>query len=108
MSGEYSSGLLSCCDDIGVCCTGICCPCYLAAKTIGEERPGVGCSTIWCIVGCLGLTPVSAWVARSRVQEAYNIHEDTGKRCLGFLCCCCGAVQLCQDSREVKKRNAKA
>ena len=79
-------------------------PCYLAASTIGGFRtPGLGVDWFWLGAAvCCNVLPLATWVARSRVQEAYNIREDCATR---FLCwCACGTCQLCQDAREVRIR----
>jgi Cys-rich protein (TIGR01571 family) len=99
----YSTGLFSCFDDCGVCLLGCCCPGFVAAQTIGNQQPGDGLNVLWCLLAyCCCLQPCAVWVARSRVQEAYNIQEDFCSRFL--LWCFCAGCQNCQDAREVNKR----
>ena len=85
MASAYKSGVFSCMDDMGTCLLGTCVPCYLAANVIGADgrQIGQGVNSLWCILGtCCACVPCAAWVARSKVQDAYNIKEDILTRCV--------------------------
>ena len=80
---SYSTGIFGCFDDIGSCLLGCFVPCYLAAQTAGKDQPGDGLNMTWCILGtCCGCIPCAIWVARSRVQGAYQINENIVSRCI--------------------------
>ncbi|KAM8735660.1 cornifelin homolog [Acanthopagrus schlegelii] len=94
-TGEWSTGLCSCCSDIFVCALGFFCPfalsCYTASK-YGEN----------CCLGCLpgGMTAV-----RTHMRLTYGIQGTIINDAL--MTCCCGLFETCRMAREVRIRNGE-
>ncbi|GMH37797.1 hypothetical protein BSKO_05670 [Bryopsis sp. KO-2023] len=104
MSVPWSSGVLGCCDDCGVCCKGICCPCCLYADNAkwskGTGRCKSGCVYLCCTgIGCMWLYSVGI---RTTIRSKYNLKpQPCGDCCTHF---CCHYCALCQEARELKFR----
>ncbi|KAM3857829.1 cornifelin homolog [Diretmus argenteus] len=88
---RWSSGLFSCCEDMGICCCGFWCPCVLACQLSSDFGE--------CF--CMPLLPVTA-AFRSSMRERYRIQgfmfDDC---CIAYYCYAC---VWCQMAREMKLR----
>lgn len=118
MGGTWKHGL---CDfsDIGVCCTGILCPCILYGKTqyrlsqkserkdptnvLGYSIFNGACLAFSVLCGC---NMILAVIQHSRVRQAYGIRGGVGTDFARAGCCCC--CTLAQDEKEIKYRETKA
>ncbi|XP_004566945.1 placenta associated 8, tandem duplicate 2 [Maylandia zebra] len=87
-TSEFQTGVLDCCDDIGICCFGYWCYCCLGctiASDMGE----------CCLCG-LGM-PI-----RSVYRTKYNIK---GSMCNDFMMAmCCPVCTTCQLKRDINRR----
>nr|XP_015195834.1 PREDICTED: cornifelin homolog A-like isoform X2 [Lepisosteus oculatus] len=98
-SGQWSTGLCDCCEDMGVCCCAFWCfPCF-ACKTTSEFGECL-CLPVLDGIGCV--PPVSL-AMRAAVRERYGIQGNIYSDC--FYGCCCYPLSWCQISREIKRRN---
>lgn len=94
-TGEWSTGLCSCCSDLFVCAIGCICPlalsCYTATK-YGEN----------CCLGCLpgGMTAI-----RTHMRLTYGIQGTIINDAL--MTFCCGLCETCRMAREVRIRNGE-
>ncbi|XP_065146428.1 placenta-specific gene 8 protein-like [Paramisgurnus dabryanus] len=90
---DFQSGLLSCCDDMSVCCCGLFC------------LPCLGCSIAsdmneCCLCG-LGM-PI-----RSVYRTRYNVPGSMCNDCVvNYFCACCASCQLKRDIK-IRKRNGE-
>jgi len=113
----FSSGIFSCFDDFGLCCTALVCPCLSYQDIIYHAQPRLGdtCSKMcqWsCAALCCGLCcVVEAWT-RSEFRTAYKIASDpvlvryasANPEAEDFLCIwCCNCCALSQMMRHIKK-----
>jgi Cys-rich protein (TIGR01571 family) len=116
--GTWKYGL---CDfgEIGVCCTGIWCPCIIYGKTqhrlsqrserkdpsnmLGFSIFNGSCAAFAVLCGC---NLILAAIQHSRVRQAYDIPGGVGSDFMrGCYCCCC---TLSQDEKEIKSRETQA
>jgi Cys-rich protein (TIGR01571 family) len=116
--GTWKHGLCDC-GDIGVCCTGIWCPCILYGRTqyrlterserrdptnlLGFSAFNGSCAAFAVLCGC---NFVLAAIQHSRVRKAYGIPGGVGTDLLRACCCCC--CTLSQDEKEIKYRETEA
>lgn len=116
--GSWKYGL---CDfgEIGVCCTGIWCPCIIYGKTqyrlsqrsqrkdptnmLGFSMFNGACAAFAVLCGC---NFVLAAIQHSRVRQAYGIPGGVGSDFARACCCCC--CTLTQDEKEIKFRETRA
>ncbi|XP_069781577.1 placenta associated 8, tandem duplicate 2 [Narcine bancroftii] len=85
---NWSTGLCSCCDDVGVCCCGIFCTICLGCQIAGNMNECCLCGT--------------SMAMRTLVRTKYNI---TGTLCKDWLITmCCLPCSLCQIKREINIR----
>ncbi|XP_074660828.1 cornifelin-like [Tubulanus polymorphus] len=90
-TNNWSTGLLGCCDDCGVCICGyFCFPCTLCRISSGMHENA--CAPICCPGGLLALR------TKLRVE-----HDIQGSIC-GDACAlqCCTLCAVCQMERELK------
>ncbi|XP_070980161.1 cornifelin-like [Oncorhynchus clarkii lewisi] len=92
-TGEWSTGLCSCCSDILVCAVGFICPlalsCYTANK-YGENA-------------CLACVPGGMTAMRTHMRLTYGIQGTICNDAL--MTCCCGFFEMCRMAREIRIRN---
>ncbi|KAK7498745.1 hypothetical protein BaRGS_00010122 [Batillaria attramentaria] len=88
---DWSSGMCSCCDDMGSCLLGTFCPCILASQVAGDMDESI------CVPCC-----VPGWliVLRTKLRADNNITGTVMDDCCKV--CCCGNCVLCQMARELK------
>lgn len=88
---SWSSGVCSCCDDMGTCLLGTFCPCILACQVAGDMNESV------CVPCC-----VPGWliVLRTKLRAENNITGTVMDDCC--MVCFCGNCVLCQMKREIK------
>lgn len=112
--GTWKHGLCDC-GEIGICCTGLWCPCILYGKTqyrlsqrsekkdptnmLGYETLNGSCAVFAVLCGC---NWVLAAIQHTRVRKAYEIPGSVGSDCVRGLCCSC--CLLSQDEKEIKYR----
>ena len=88
---SYSSGIFGCFEDCNTCILGTFCPCYVLAKSIGNNEPGDGANTMWMLLTCCcGCFPCAMWISRNKVQEAYKIEQGCLTKFLLCMCVLCG------------------
>jgi len=116
--GTWRHGLWDC-GDVGVCCTGLFCPCILYGKTqhrlslrserkdptnmLGYEVLNGSCAAFAVLCGCSGIL---AAIQHTRVRKAYDIPGGVGSDCVRAVCCCC--CTLAQDEKEIRFREGQA
>ncbi|CAB1333556.1 unnamed protein product [Coregonus sp. 'balchen'] len=92
-TGEWSTGLCSCCSDILVCALGFICPPALSCYTANKygENP------------CLGCVPGGMTAMRTHMRLTYGIQGTICNDAL--MTCCCGFFEMCRMAREIRIRN---
>jgi Cys-rich protein (TIGR01571 family) len=116
--GTWKYGLCDC-GDIGVCCTGVWCPCVIYGKTqyrlsrrserkdptnmLGYSTFNGSCATFAILCGC---NLILAAIQHSRLRKAYDIPGGVGTDFVRACCCCC--CTLSQDEKEIKYRETQA
>ena len=107
----FSSGIFSCFDDFGLCCTALVCPCLSYQDIIYHAQPRLGdtCSKM-CQWSCACFLPSFCGVVcccvveagtRSEFRRAYNMAPNVAE---DFLCAwCCQCCALSQMMRHIKK-----
>jgi Cys-rich protein (TIGR01571 family) len=116
--GTWKYGLCDC-GDIGVCCTGVWCPCIIYGKTqyrlsqrserkdptnlLGYSIFNGSCAAFALFCGC---NFILAAIQHSRVRKAYGIPGGVGTDFVRACCCCC--CTLSQDEKEIKFRENQA
>jgi Cys-rich protein (TIGR01571 family) len=116
--GTWKYGLCDC-GDIGVCCTGVWCPCIIYGKTqyrlsqrserkdpinmLGYSTFNGSCAAFAVLCGC---NVILAAIQHSRVRKAYDIPGGVGTDVVRACCCCC--CTLSQDEKEIKHRENQA
>nr|XP_033819714.1 cornifelin [Geotrypetes seraphini] len=89
----WSSDIMDCFQDMGICLCGTFVPCILACRVAQDY--GECC--------CLPVLFGSLLALRTGIRERYHIE---GSICKDFLCLCfCGHCALCQMARELKMKN---
>ncbi|KAG7249380.1 hypothetical protein CRUP_000837, partial [Coryphaenoides rupestris] len=92
-TGEWSSGLCACCNDMPICCLGFLCPMVVGCYT--AHKYGENC--------CLGMLPGGMTAMRTHMRLTYGIQgtiiNDT------LMMCCCGYLEMCRMAREIRSRN---
>lgn len=116
LAPDFSSGLCSCCEDVGVCCCGIWCSGYLWCKhkaridgrseaemTGFEKCCGVvlSISALYYVTGIV-LLCLEAW-KRPEFSQALGVVPKTGC-CEVMKAFCCAHLALCQQEREYRMR----
>jgi Cys-rich protein (TIGR01571 family) len=116
--GTWKYGLCDC-GDIGVCCTGVWCPCILYGKTqyrltqrserrdptnmLGYSMFNGSCAAYAVLCGC---NLILAAIQHSRLRKTYDIPGGVGTDFANACCCCC--CTLSQDEKEIKFRETRA
>lgn len=116
--GTWKHGLCDC-GDVGVCCTGLWCPCIIYGKTqyrlsqrserkdptslLGYSTFNGSCIAFAILCGC---NLFLAAIQHSRLRETYDIPGNVGSD-FGRACCCC-CCTLSQDEKEIKLREGQA
>ena len=97
MSKEWSNGLCSCLNDIPLCLTGYCAPCYV----FGKNAEAVGDDCLMC--GIVTFVPLAnLWFAtqiRGKIREQKGIDGSFVNDLL--MSCCCPLCALIQEAQEV-------
>ena len=97
MSKEWSNELCSCLNDIPLCLTTYCAPCY----TFGKTAEAVGDDCLMC--GIVTFVPLAnLWFAtqiRGKIREQKGIDGTFVSDLL--LSCCCPLCTLVQEAQEV-------
>ncbi|KAL7097547.1 hypothetical protein ACP275_10G151500 [Erythranthe tilingii] len=122
-SGQWSSGICACFDDMQSCCVGLFCPCYLFGKNaefLGSGNLMGPCSmhfVLWAVVNtfCCVLTEgfmlgmpgcfVACYACgyRRTLRSKYNLQEaPCGDFVTHFFCHLCA---VCQEYREICERS---
>lgn len=97
MSSDWSNGLCSCLNDIPLCLTTWCAPCY----TFGKTAEAMGDDCLMC--GVVTFVPlVNLWFfsqIRGKIREQKGIEGSLVSDLL--LSCCCSLCTLVQNAQEV-------
>ncbi|MBN3315014.1 PL8L1 protein, partial [Atractosteus spatula] len=94
-TGEWSTGLCSCCSDMLVCFVGFCCPIAVSCYTAHLYGENV----------CLGCIPGGTTALRTHMRLTYGIQGTICNDAL--MTCCCGLCETCRMAREVRIRNGE-
>ncbi|XP_061144568.1 cornifelin homolog isoform X2 [Syngnathus typhle] len=94
-TGQWSTGLCSCCSDLLICAFGCFCPSILACYT--ADKYGENC--------CLGLVPGGLTAMRTHMRLTYGIQGTICNDAL--MSCFCGLCELCRMAREIRIRNGE-
>ncbi|XP_003965690.1 cornifelin homolog [Takifugu rubripes] len=92
-TGEWSTGLCSCCTDFFVCAIGCFCPMILSCYT--ANKYGENC--------CLGCLPGGMTAIRTHMRLTYGIQGTIINDAL--MTFFCGICETCRMAREVRIRN---
>ncbi|KAF5901443.1 granulocyte colony-stimulating factor receptor, partial [Clarias magur] len=94
-TGEWSTGLCSCCSDLLVCGLGCICPIALSCYTANKygENP------------CLACVPGGMAAMRTHMRLTYGIQGTICNDAL--MTCCCGIFETCRMTREIRIRNGE-
>ena len=93
MAADFSTGLLSCFADTGICCYTYFCPFCQAADNWGKIR-GKNCGLDDCC-----FLPLPYWT-RQFIRTRKHMDEACFTDCL--VMCCCTSCEICQEARELK------
>ncbi|XP_030043358.1 cornifelin homolog [Microcaecilia unicolor] len=94
----WSSGLLDCCDDCGICCCAFwCLPC-LMCSTVHEFGE---CMCLPLLENCVGVG-LTSLAMRTAVRERYRISGSICADCCAL--CFCYTCSWCQMAREIKRK----
>ncbi|XP_072544892.1 plac8 onzin related protein 6 isoform X2 [Salminus brasiliensis] len=99
-TGQWSSGLCDCCDDMSICCFGFWCPCCLMCDTANTFGECMCLPLVEMFFG--GLAPPVTFSLRSSMRERYHIQGSMCNDCC--LSACCKICVWCQIARELKYR----
>ncbi|XP_048880902.1 cornifelin-like [Brienomyrus brachyistius] len=94
-TGEWSTGLCSCCNDIMVCALGCLCPIGLSCYTSHKYGENL---LLACIPG--GMTAL-----RTHMRLTYGIQGTICNDAL--MTFCCGFCETCRMAREIRIRNGE-
>jgi len=87
---------------LGIC--SYCCPCAVVGRTFATVS-GKPCEAHCCSLCCICFVGMCYVVAyRTKIREKYNLKGSRGLDCI--LTCCCALCTICQEAREVQKREA--
>ena len=100
---QWSSGIIMCHEDCGMCLVHMCCYPFGLAST--KSTFDQSTYTMNCLCACCSPC-YSAVIFRNEIRSGYGIGGSWWQDCLlGFGLCCCSACQL---SREVNARGTAA
>ncbi|KAF4102973.1 cornifelin-like [Onychostoma macrolepis] len=94
-TGEWSTGLCSCCSDLFVCALGCICPIALSCYTANKYGENV----------CLACVPGGMAAMRTHMRLTYGIQGTICNDAL--MTCCCGIFETCRMTREIRIRNGE-
>src|SRR5688500_12555430 len=99
MSGDWSSNLCDCFDDMNSCCLTYWCPCYQVglnkATVDGRE-----CHCCDCFMATGPTMPTAAYYNRTQIKAKYGLRQDPcADCCLTVWCLVC---TICQHSRHLR------
>ncbi|XP_018596604.1 cornifelin-like isoform X1 [Scleropages formosus] len=94
-TGEWSTGLCSCCSDIMVCALGCLCPIALGCYTANKYGENV----------CLACIPGGMTAMRTHMRLTYGIQGTICNDAL--MSFCCGLCEMCRMAREIRIRNGE-
>ncbi|KAK1605675.1 hypothetical protein QYE76_029348 [Lolium multiflorum] len=106
-AGAWSSGLLDCCDDAGLCCLTCFCPCVtfgrVAEIVSGGERSCGAAGAIYVLIAALTRCQwIYSCTYRARLRTQYALPDAPCCDCCVHLCC--SPCALTQEYRELKAR----
>ncbi|XP_077312735.1 cornifelin homolog A-like [Lithobates pipiens] len=91
-TSQWSSDIMNCCEDMGICLCGTFVPCILACRIASDF--GECC--------CLPMLMGTLLALRTGIRERYHI---PGSICDDWVrLVCCGPCAICQMARELKAR----
>uniref|UniRef100_A0A667Z9R1 Plac8 onzin related protein 6 n=2 Tax=Myripristis murdjan TaxID=586833 RepID=A0A667Z9R1_9TELE len=96
----WSSSLFSCCDDMGICCFGLWCPCCLACQVTSDFGECLCLPLLDGLTG--GMIPAATMALRSTLRERYHIQGSMFDDCC--IATYCYSCAWCQMARELKLR----
>ncbi|XP_040182791.1 cornifelin homolog A-like [Rana temporaria] len=92
-TSQWSSDIMNCCEDMGICLCGTFIPCILACRVASDF--GECC--------CLPILPGTLLALRTGIRERYHIPGTICNDWVKFVFC--GPCATCQMARELKARN---
>jgi Cys-rich protein (TIGR01571 family) len=107
----WETGLLSCCSGPNCCSNFWCsifCPCCLYGKNYEKMDLGGKCGGC-CLFFLLGLLCMDGCVMGTKLRGKLEQEHGVKHSCWGATCAymCCMPCALCQDSREIDRRQSK-
>lgn len=106
-ASQWSSDLMDCFDDCGVCCLTCWCPCVTFGR-VAEivDRGATSCGTsgaLYTLLACLtGCQWIYSCTYRAKMRAQLGLPEAPCCDCCVHFCC--DACALCQQYRELKAR----
>ncbi|XP_066573860.1 PLAC8-like protein 1 [Amia ocellicauda] len=94
-TGDWSTGLCSCCSDGLVCALGFFCPVALGCYTAHLYGENI----------CLGCLPGGATALRTHMRLTYGIQGTICNDALMVFCC--GFCETCRMAREIRIRSGE-
>lgn len=97
MGGDFQNGLFSCFNDIPLCLTTYCAPCYTFGKTaesVGEDCLMCGVVTFVPLANLYFFTKIRGQVRDKKGIDGSFINDL-------LLTCCCGLCSLVQEAQEM-------
>ena len=105
--GQWSSGLLDCFDDCGLCCVTCWCPCITFGR-VAEivDRGATSCGTSGALYALLAYLTGCQWIYsctyRAKMRAQFGLPENPCCDCCVHFCC--EPCALCQQYKELKAR----
>ena len=101
---QWQHGLCGCCDDVGLTCLTMCCPCIVAGRN--ADAVGYPCCFCGCLSATCFLNVLSNVFIRGKIREQFGIDGGFCGDCMASGCClCCAYIQ---QRQEIKTRQPQA